>query len=108
MTSITPDGRMAWFRALDRLFWLAWLALPLMVWMSYSASGDPAALAAELPAECLKFLPSPERMSPEGRALYWGLFLFQLSIYVVLLGALHLVVHRFAQGRIFVAERWRR
>lgn len=107
MTEKTKAKRLARFRQLDRLFWLVWLGLPLMVWLSLAAAADPAALAAQLPAElaqCARLIPQPEQMSGLGKVLYWFLLGYQLSIYVVLLAALHRVVHRFAQGRLYAAE----
>lgn len=95
------------FVMLDRLFWLVWLGLPVMIWVAYSTANDPSALVAQLPpglAQCARLMVRPGEMSPDGRVLYWALFGLQISIYLVLLGALHLVVHRFARGQVFVSE----
>jgi len=101
------NTRIKRFVMLDRLFWLVWLGLPVMIWVAYSTANDPSEVVAQLPpglAQCASLIAHPATMSPLGRALYWGLFCLQISIYFVLLGALHLVVNRFARGRIFVSE----
>lgn len=95
------------FRTFDRIFWLMWAAFPLMVWIIYATVIDAAALKDALPADrqnCADLMPNPSKMSAGGQAIFWSLFAFQLSIYVVLLATLHVIIHRFAMGRIFVSE----
>lgn len=101
------QSRHRWFTYLDRAFWMVWLALPLVIFVSLKTLVDPGRLATQLPPElarCADLAPDPARMSAAGTAMYWGLFVFQVSIYLVLLGFLHVMVHRFATGRIFVGE----
>lgn len=106
MSNSDAARHIAWFGRLDQMFWLAWAGLGVMTWLAYAAAVDPA-VVAQLPPEqaaCANILPQPAKMSALGKAMYWCLFAWQLSIYVILLTALHLIVNRFARGRIFVSE----
>jgi hypothetical protein len=105
--TIQAAQQIVWFRRLDRLFWLAWLGLVVMVWVGYWMNADQRALFIQSSpdqAQCAALMPDPASMSAIGRTMYWGLFWMEISIYLILLGALHLIVHRFARGRIFVSE----
>lgn len=107
MSPTDRSDHIAWFRTLDRLFWIAWVGFPIMIWIAYVTLNDPASALVGMTPEltkCLALLPQPAQMSPLGKAMFWGLFVFQLSIYVVLLTFLHRIIHRFASGRIFVSE----
>lgn len=107
MTSTDRSKHIAWFRTLDRVFWLAWAGFPVMVWFAYVSANDPASSVVGMTpeqAKCLEILTQPTNMSPIGKVIYWTLFAFQLSIYVVLLSILHRIIHRFARDRIFVSE----
>jgi len=107
MSSTDRSEHIAWFRTLDRVFWLAWAGFPVMIWVAYVTASSPAAIAVGMTpeqAKCLEILPRPSHMSFVGQLIYWGLFVFQLSIYVALLTILHRIIHRFAHDRIFVSE----
>lgn len=107
MAPADRSKHIAWFRTLDRVFWLAWAGFPVMIWLAYVSASDPASSVVGMTpeqAKCLEILPQPTHMSPLGKVIYWALFSFQLSIYVVLLTILHRIIHRFSRGRIFVSE----
>lgn len=107
MTTAAAASRQRWFLLLDRAFCVVWMALPLLIWASLNVANDPSQITEQLPADlanCSQLVADPSRMSPAGRVMYWGLFAFQISIYFVLLGFLHVVMHRFAKGRIFAGE----
>lgn len=107
---MSPDRRhqsLVWFRTLDIAFWVLWLAFPVMIWIAYQHASDPASALESLKPElanCSEILPRPGQMSAQGKAIYWTLFVFQLSIYAVLLWVLHRIVHRFAGEKVFVDE----
>lgn len=102
------ESRLRWFRRLDLAFWAIWAALPVVVWLAYRANTTASAsIAASLSpenAKCAGLVANPLDMSPHGQSLFWALFALQLSFFAVLIGILHRMVHRFASGRIFVAE----
>lgn len=107
MAAVRSIDSTSLFRILDRLFWLVWAAFPLMIWLHYQNVMDLEAVAAALPADrraCIDLMPDPGRMSMAGQLIFWCLFTFQLSIYAVLLAPLHLIIHRFKTGRIFVSQ----
>ena len=96
------------FKTLDRLFWLVWLAFPVIIWLSYlSVQGQSADLLAELPpafAACADALPNITKFSTGGKAAVIVFFLAQFLIYGALLALAHLTIHRFARGQVFVAD----
>jgi hypothetical protein len=95
-----------WFRLIDKAFWLVWLGFPVMILVSITHN-NRSQVAKTIPADraqCLDLMPDPATMSATGKVIYWGLFAFELSIYVVLLATLHVIIHRFASGRIYVRE----
>lgn len=100
--------RRLWFRRLDRAFWAIWAAFPAVIYLAYRANTTAATAIAESlkpeQAACASIVANPLHMSVRGQLLFWTLFAFQLSFYVVLIGILHRMVHRFAKGRIFVSE----
>ncbi len=106
MPTRDSERRFDWFTRLDRAFWVVWLLFALLVVLAYRQASDPGAAFEVMPgrADCRDLLPHPARMSTAGRTIYWLLFAFQLSIYVVLLTVLHRIIHRFARRQVFVAE----
>jgi hypothetical protein len=103
----TRTADRVWINTLNRLFWMVWVALPVMVGLtvwSIVTQGQPVDGMTPEQAQCLQILPTVGRLSTIGQAIIWVLFAFQISIYVVLLWFLHGMVRRFAQERIFVSE----
>jgi Protein of unknown function (DUF2975) len=98
---------LSWFRRLDRIFWLIWAALPVMIWLAYLGviqAGTPSAGMTPEQAKCFEILPTALSMSAQGKTILWSLFAFEISIYFVLFGILHRMVHRFATGRVLVSN----
>lgn len=107
MTSTAPSEATRWFRVFDRVFWLIWLGFPLMMWLVYQANTDAPQVAEQLPPEyknCAALLPSPQTMHGLSAAIFWGMFISNFSIYFVVLTVFHVILHRFARGRIYVSE----
>jgi len=101
-----PAGSLRLFRLLDRLFWLVWLGLPFMIYMTVRTA-DGAQLDALFDAAdqaCMEAAPTLGRMSAAGRSIWWTALIVQYSIYAVLLFLAHRMIHRFAGGRILVTE----
>ena len=101
------DRRQRFFVWLDRLFWLVWLAFPVLVWMTYDSLSDPSALQEQLPelgAECAGKVPQVANFSFAGKAVTFAYFSFQYIVYAVLLGFAHVTIHRCATGNVFVAN----
>jgi hypothetical protein len=96
------------FQQLNRLLWLCWLGLPVWAGILYwrNAVAIPAALAGASPGprNCLPLFLDPNEMTLTGKALYWSLFAFEISIFFILLFVLHRLVRKFASGRIFVSD----
>lgn len=108
MRKSVREQRQLWFRRLDRTFWVIWAALPVVLWLAYYRSTTAAgAIAESLTAEqakCAAIVADPLTMSAKGQMLFWALFALGVSFYAVLIGILHRMVNRFANGRIFVSE----
>ncbi|MGX1351662.1 hypothetical protein AB7M49_005238 [Bradyrhizobium elkanii] len=102
------EQRQLWFRRLDRAFWLIWAALPVVLWLAYDRTTTASATIAESligeQAKCAAIVVNPLTMSAKGQVLFWSLFALGVSFYAVLIGILHRMVNRFANGRIFVSE----
>ncbi|MGN8546704.1 DUF2975 domain-containing protein [Bradyrhizobium sp. 13971] len=102
------EQRQLWFRRLDRAFWLIWAALPVVLWLAYDRTTTASATIAESligeQAKCAAIVANPLTMSAKGQVLFWSLFALGVSFYAVLIGILHRMVNRFANGRIFVSE----
>lgn len=97
----------AFYRALDRAFWLIWLGFPLLIWQVVAeARIGTAQLEALYPDQraCLALLPQIDAFSGAGQALFWSLLALEFTVYAVLLGLAHRVIQRCASGRIFVSE----
>lgn len=102
---MTSAAHLDWFRRLDRVLWGIWAALPVMLWAAYNASieaGLPSSGMSPDQIRCLSILPSVVNLSPAGNAIYWSFFVFDSSIYVVLLAILHRLVRRMARGDLLV------
>lgn len=107
MTSIHPSESTRWFRILDKAFWLIWLGFPLMIWLVYRANTNAPQIGEQLPPEfknCVALMPTPQTMRGPSAAIFWGMFVFNFSIYAIVLSVCHVIVHRFAHGRIYVSE----
>ncbi|MBK5653857.1 MAG: DUF2975 domain-containing protein, partial [Rhizobium sp.] len=102
------EQRQLWFRRLDRAFWVIWLSLPVVLWLAYyRTTTAPGTIAESLggeQAKCASIVVNPLAMSTTGQLLFWSLFALGVSFYAVLIGMLHRMVNRFANGRIFVSE----
>jgi hypothetical protein len=102
------ERRQLWFRRLDRAFWVIWAAFPVVVWLAYRRTTTASVTIAESlsgeQAKCASIVANPLTMSAQGKVLFWALFALGISFYVVLIGMLHRMVNRFANGRIFVSE----
>ncbi len=95
------------FQWLDRLFWLVWLAFPLLIWQTYATVVDQASLAAELPVgaeNCAELIPRVANFSMQGKAGFVVYFVAQYVIYALLLWLAHTAIHRCATGKVFVAD----
>lgn len=104
MLNFTENPRL--FVVLDRLFWLVWVALPIVMWLTYSTVLDQSAVRAELPADasnCADLLPQVALFSRSGKAGVLGYFVFQYAVYAWLLFLAHTAIHRCATGRVFVS-----
>ncbi|MEI6099782.1 MAG: hypothetical protein WCS20_16125 [Alphaproteobacteria bacterium] len=103
MLETKSDGLFTW---LDRGFWLIWAGFPLLIWAMVDGTlSAPDLLAAQLPdqAACIANLPNATTLHPMSQAVFWGAFAVTTSVYAVLLAHAHLVIHRCAQGQVFVA-----
>jgi hypothetical protein len=95
------------FKQLDRLFWLAWIALPVVMWLTYSSLVDQSVLRAELPpeaAKCADILPQITNFSSAGKAALLVYFLVQYAVYAWLMYLSHSAIHLCATGRAFVSS----
>lgn len=104
MLNFTESPRL--FVVLDRLFWLVWLAFPIVIWLNYSAILDQSALTAELPpseSNCAELVPQVANFSINGKAQVLAYFLTQYAVYAWLLYLAHTAIHRCATGRVFVS-----
>jgi Protein of unknown function (DUF2975) len=104
MLNFTENPRL--FAVLDRLFWMVWLAFPIIIWLNYSAILDQSALKAELPpsaSNCADLVPQVANFSRSGKACVLAYFLAQYSVYAWLLYLAHSAIHRCATGRVFVS-----
>lgn len=104
-TQNPPESRL--FIWLDRLFWLLWPAFAGMILLAYMATvtGDQQiAASGTIKEECLAQLPRFSAFSAGGKTAYWVLFSFEFLVYGALLALAHLMIHRFARGRVFVAD----
>ena len=104
MLTFTDNPRL--FAVLDRLFWLVWLALPVVMWLTYAALLDQSALKAELPegaSNCAELLPQVANFSWGGKASVLAYFLWQYAVYAWLLYLAHSAIHRCAIGQVFVS-----
>lgn len=91
----------------DRAFWLIWLGFPVLLWLAVqNVLQTPERLAALAPdqAACLNALPMVTRFSMPGQLAFWAAFAVEFAVYLVLLALAHRVIHRCAEGRVFVAE----
>jgi Protein of unknown function (DUF2975) len=104
MPSFTENPRH--FKLLDRLFWLVWLAFPIIIWLNYAAVLDQSALMAEMPpqaSDCAALVPQVANFSGKGKAQVLAYFLTQYAVYAWLLYLAHSAIHRCATGQVFVA-----
>jgi hypothetical protein len=80
----------------------------VVVWLAYRRTTTASVTIAESlsgeQAKCASIVANPLTMSAQGKVLFWALFALGISFYVVLIGMLHRMVNRFANGRIFVSE----
>ena len=108
MRKSVREQRQLWFRRLDRAFWVIWAALPVVLWLAYyRTTTAPVTIAESLSGEqakCAGIVADPLTMSTMGKLLFWSLFALGVSFYAVLIGMLHRMVNRFANGRTFVSE----
>lgn len=107
MTSSQPSESTRWFRIFDKAFWLIWLGFPLMMWLVYLTNTNAPQIGEQLPTEyknCVALMPTPQTMQGLSAAIFWGMFVFNFSIYVIVLTVFHVIVHRFACGQIYVSE----
>ena len=103
MLNFTDNPRL--FKPLDRLFWLVWLALPIVMWLNYTAILDQSALKAELPpgaSNCADLVPQVANFTSGGKAGVLVYFLWQFAVYAWLLYLAHTAIHRCAIGQVFV------
>ena len=100
--------RLKKLRLLNRLLWLCWLGLPVMIGVAYwtNAKNVSRAIANATPeqAKCLRIFPDPSNFSLDGRILFWSTFVFDFSIYFAILWVLHKMVRKFMSGQIFVSD----
>jgi hypothetical protein len=101
-------SRLKRLRLLNRLLWLCWLGLPVWVgWVYWRVvTLIPAAVTGAAPeAEgCLRLLAHPNYLSITGKVLSMIDFMFQYSIFFIVLWLLHRMVHKFVSGQIFVED----
>ena len=102
------QDRLKKFRLLNRLLWLCWLGLPVMIgiayWTSTTAIRRAIANATPEEAKCLRIFPDPTNFSLDGGTLFWSTFVFDFSIYFAILWVLHKMVRKFMSGQIFVSD----
>jgi hypothetical protein len=102
------QDRLKKFRLLNRLLWLCWLGLPVMIGIAYWANAKNVSRAIEnaTPEEtkCLRIFPNPANFSVDGAILFWSTFVFDFSIYFAILWVLHKMVRKFMSGQIFVSD----
>ncbi len=102
------QDRLKKFRLLNRLLWLCWLGLPVMIGIAYwtNANALSGAIANATPeeAKCLRIFPDPSNFSLDGRILFWSTFVFDFSIYFAILWVLHKMVRKFMSRQIFVSD----
>ncbi len=94
------------FVLLDRALWLAWLALPVIAWLTYQAVMTPSAFMvdlAKISTACADLLPQVEKFSSPGKVAVAIFFVLEFAVYAVILALAHLTIHKFAQGQMFVA-----
>jgi Protein of unknown function (DUF2975) len=104
MPFFTENPRL--FKLLDRLFWLVWIAFPIVIWQNYTAVLDQSALMAEMPPEasnCAALVPQVANFSGNGKAQVLAYFLTQYVVYAWLLYLAHSAIHRCATGQVFVS-----
>jgi Protein of unknown function (DUF2975) len=97
----------SFLRALDRLFWVAWAAFPVVFWFAYQGSIDRSAISAQfagLSDECLKALPVLKDFSSTGKSAIAVYFAQQFGFYGLLLWLAHATLHRCATGTVYVDD----
>lgn len=102
---MTDQKSMPLFIWLNRAFWLIWLCFPGLIWIvARGVLKAPERLSEMAPeqAACLAALPQLALFSPTGTVIFWVFFALQFGVYAMFLGLAHWVIHRCAQGRIFV------
>ncbi len=95
------------FVVLDRLFWLVWLAFPVLIFLTYRSLSDGNALQAQLPdvdPACVASIPQVANFSVAGKAATFAYYCWQYAIYAVLLAFAHMTIHRCAVGKAFVVD----
>ncbi len=106
----SPNGsgdRLKTLRRLNKFLWLCWLGLPVSVAWTYwrVVVLIPAAAGSEPEAAgCLRMLGHPGYISPVGRIVFWASFVFEISIFFIVLAVLHRMVRKFISGQIFVED----
>ena len=99
-----PDPNRKWFLLLDKLFWVLWIAFPIMFLTLAYFIADPATYTTGLTdaqIACFGSTPIPTNYSFSGKLLFWSIFVVQFVFYGTLFYILHLTIHRFAKGDIF-------
>jgi Protein of unknown function (DUF2975) len=104
----SAEHRLKRLRQLNLLLWLCWLALPAWIgWVYWRVvTLIPAAVASASPGAegCLRLLAHPSYLSVTGTVLSRFEFIFQHSIFFIVLWQLHRMVRKFISGQIFVEE----
>jgi hypothetical protein len=90
------------FRRLDRLFWVVWLTLPLMILETAGISPVDLLRGDWAPASWLTDLVAT--LPTWGRTLYWIFYFSDFVVYAIGLALGHWVIHRAARGRLFAAD----
>jgi Protein of unknown function (DUF2975) len=95
------------FKFLDKFFWSVWLAFPVLIWMTFRSVLTETAFVADIgkvSAACAEMIPQVGNFSFPGKAVAFTYIMSNFLVYMMLLGIAHVTIHRFAAGKIFVAN----
>jgi Protein of unknown function (DUF2975) len=95
------------FKFLDKFFWIVWVALPVLIWMTFRtvlAENTIVTDIGKVSAACAEMIPQVGNFSTAGKAVAFTYIVSNFLVFGVLLVIAHVTIHRFAQGNVFVAN----
>ncbi len=97
----------SFFKLLDRLFWLIWMAFLVFMWLIIQQTFSESAFIsgiADVNAACAELIPQVRNFTSGGKAAVLIFLAAQFLVYALLLAIAHSTIHRFAKGRVFVVN----